>query len=225
MTTPHYNVLIATPGRSMENEYVKSLIKTVTYLNENNISYLYLNEYSSQVNMAREATTMGSMFLDAFSTKPLSGKVTYDKIFWIDSDISWEIEDFTRLYGSDKDIISGLYFSDRGVPMAELSKELGEVLGKNEITEVGAAGFGFICVKSGVFESIPRPWFDIVMQKIKNDEGQEMLVPFGEDYSWCKKAINYGFKVYLDPSVQLAHHKRTTIALKKVEDDSTNSSL
>ena len=81
---PHYNVLICTPGRMMEAEYVRSLVTTISHLEKMGISYLYLNEYSSQVNAAREATIMGSRFLHAFATEPVNGQVTYDKIIWID---------------------------------------------------------------------------------------------------------------------------------------------
>ena len=114
---PHFNVIIATPGRNMESEYVKSLVETITYLNNNNISYLYVNEYSSQVSAAREATAMGSTMLNIFEHRPLSGQVTYDKMFWIDSDISWTIDDFMNIYESDLDILSGVYINEKGVPM------------------------------------------------------------------------------------------------------------
>ena len=40
MSKPHVNILIATPGRMMEAEYVKSLVATLTHLNQNNISYI-----------------------------------------------------------------------------------------------------------------------------------------------------------------------------------------
>jgi hypothetical protein len=87
---PHVNVLLATPGRNMEAEYVKSLIQTISYLNQVGISYMFLNEYSSMVSTAREATAMGDQYLDPFNNSPVRGQVTYDKIFWIDSDIVWK---------------------------------------------------------------------------------------------------------------------------------------
>lgn len=215
---PHFNILIATPGRSMEAEYVRSLIKTTEYLQKVGISYKYLNEYSSQVSAAREATAMGSDFLDAFNKNPVRGECTYDKIIWIDSDISWDIEDFMKICESDKDIISGVYFNHLGVPMFSVHDDQlysdPKILEQAKVPfEIFAAGFGFIGMKSGVFENIPRPWFETVYQQITNNEGQDMLIPFGEDYSWCAKAKRSGFSVYLDPTIRLTHHKKVAIKM------------
>jgi hypothetical protein len=217
LSKPHVNVLICTPGRMMEAEYVKSLVATLTYLNSQNISYIYLNEYSSQVNAAREATVMGSKFLNAFATEPLNGGATYDKVIWIDSDISWTPEDFMNLYNSKFDIVSGLYFNEEGVPLFTFKEDdiffdHKQLKHKEYPFEVFGVGFGFVAMKSGVFESIPRPWFETEFQRITSDDGKEMFVPWGEDFSWCIKAQNAGYKIYLDPSIRLGHHKKIRIA-------------
>ena len=217
MSKPHFNILICTPGRMMEAEYVKSLVATLGYLDKNNISYLYLNEYSSQVNAAREATAMGSKFLHAWSTEPLDGEATYDKMIWIDSDISWSVEDFVKLYESKFDIVSGIYFNEEGVPLFTFEKndiyfDHTKLKYKEYPFEVFGVGFGFVAVKSGIFEVIPRPWFETEFQKITNEDGREMFIPWGEDYSWCIKAKNAGYKIYLDPSIRVGHHKKIRIA-------------
>ena len=217
MLRPHYNVLICTPGRMMEAEYVRSLIATTAHLEKSGISYLYLNEYSSQVNAAREATIMGSRFLNAFATEPVNGQVTYDKIIWIDSDISWTPEQFMKLYESHYDIVSGIYYNEEGVPLFAFNEEDvhfdHELLKRKEYPfEVFAVGFGFVSMKAGVFENIPRPWFDVVFQKIENeDKTKDMYIPWGEDFSWCKKAGEAGYKIYLDPSIKVCHHKKIAV--------------
>lgn len=214
----HYNVLICTPGRSMESEYVKSLVDTISYLQKNGITYKYSNQYSSQVDAARESTIMGSTFLDIFNNKPLLGQATYDKIFWIDSDMSWTIDDFLRLYSSDKDIISGLYISDEGVPMFAPIKENVDMdtrfaFNEKEVFEISAAGFGFICIRNGIFESMKRPWFETRFQHLTSDDGRMSLVPFGEDYSWCVSAKEAGYKIFIDPNVKLVHHKKIALRI------------
>jgi hypothetical protein len=216
MLIPHVNVVICTPGRMMEAEYVKSLVATTDYLTKNGITYYYSNQYSSQVNAAREATVMGSRFLNAFATQPLDGQITYDKIVWIDSDISWTPEDFMKLYESRFDIVSGLYFNEEGVPLFSFKEE--DIYFDNEMLrhkeypfEVFGVGFGFVAMKSGVFESIPRPWFETEFQKITNEDGKEMYIPWGEDFSWCKKAWEAGYKIYLDPSIKVCHHKKMAL--------------
>jgi hypothetical protein len=210
----HYNVLICTPGHSMEAEYVKSLVETIKVLEKEGITYKYLSEYSSTVSGAREATLMGSLFLDGFNPSPVSGKVDYDKIFWIDSDISWDPIDFIRVYKSDKDITSGIYVNNKGLPMftqleSELDIDVLTMCQYEEKFEVAAAGFGFISIKSGIHENIQRPWFESIYQEVENeDKTKKIKIPFGEDYSWCYRARFQGYKIYVDPKVKVTHNKK-----------------
>ena len=146
MSRKQVDVIIATPGHSMEAAYVKSLTETIHVLEEKGISWRFVNRYSSRVAASRESTAMDSEYLDAFNQSPLRGEVEYGKIFWIDSDISWTPSDFLALYESDKDIISGVYLSDRGVHMfAALDKSIEpkKLLNTFNPVEVGAVGFGF----------------------------------------------------------------------------------
>ena len=82
------------------SQYVKSLVETLAECEKRGISYKWLNNYSSLVHHARELTASGSedRILDPMQTKPGGNEITYNKIFWIDSDISWETEDFFKLY-------------------------------------------------------------------------------------------------------------------------------
>ena len=219
MIKPHVDVLIATPGRNMEAEYVKSLVQTVSYLKDQGITYLFLNEYSSMVSSAREATTMGETYLDPFNNSPVRGNVTYDKIFWIDSDIGWEIADFIKILESEKDVVSGLYFNEKMVPMFSVvaedsAKEIDRILRSKKEEEIFAAGFGFIAMKQGVFEKMKRPWFESLFERVEDEEAKkEIFIPYGEDFSWCKKARESGFKIYIDPTVSLSHYKKVKVRL------------
>jgi hypothetical protein len=216
----HYNVLICTPGHSMEAEYVKSLIETIKVLEKEGITYKYLSEYSSTVSGAREATLMGSLFLDGFNPNPVSGKVTYDKIFWIDSDISWHPKDFVKIYQSDKDIVSGIYVNNKGLPMftqleSEINTDLLTMCQYEDAFEVAAAGFGFIAIKSEIHENMQRPWFDSIYQEVENeDKTKKMKIPFGEDYSWCYRARFAGYKIYIDPQIKVTHNKKVPLILR-----------
>jgi len=212
----HYDVLIASPGRNFEAEYVKSLVPTLQYLHENNISYRFASIYSPTVSGAREATLMDDNFLDIFSDKILLGKATADKIFWIDSDMSWTVEDFKKIYESDKDMVSGVYVSDQGVPMFSVNGSTAksrELAATKDVVEVGEVGFGFVCMKSEIFSKIERPWFSTVFQKVTQGE-EERLIPYGEDYSLCIRARKAGYKIFVDTSVRLGHHKKTALYFK-----------
>ena len=213
---PHYNLLIATPGRDVEIDYVKSLVSTIKYLEENDITWKFINGYSAQVAAAREATIMDDEFLDIFSNLPLLGKATYDKILWIDSDMSWTVEDFKKVYESEYDIVSGVYVNYKGLPMFSVNgtvKDNLELVKTKEPFEASHIGFGFVMVKQGVFEVLPRPWFESEFATVKNELGEERLIPYGEDYSWSIKATRAGFKIFVDPNVRLLHHKKIALSV------------
>ena len=203
----------------MDANYVKSLIDTINVLNDEGITYKFLSEYSSQVAMAREATASNSLNLNAFSSLPGAGEFTYDKMFWIDSDIGWTPKDFIDLYISKKDIISGIYFNNKGLAMI---KGIGNDEHPTTITniknfskgifEIESAGFGFICVKSGVFESMERPWFDTEYFELTDGE-KVVKLPYGEDFSWCVKARKNGYKIFADPTVLVDHYKTMKVGI------------
>lgn len=224
---PHFNVVFATPGRGMIPGYVRSLLKTVYILDKEGISWNFLTEYSSLVGHAREMTIGGTSYNDLNNRNPASGSFTYDKIMWIDSDIAWEPIDFFRLYESDKDIISGCYQIEDNTITA-YREPLGLAIPAKEIVKtknpfkVYAVGFGFLCVKNGVFENMPRPWFGQEAVLVKNSETGEEKMKFplmGEDLSWCVKAQKMGLDVWIDPSVRVRHQKTISLDWSDVETD------
>lgn len=194
--------------------YVRSLLATTQMLNEKQITWAFSTEYSSMVSDAREMTLNGDSRNEIKNTKPFKGNVTYDKILWIDSDIAWSPEDVLKLYESEKDIVSGAYLLASGEVTA-YKKLLGpgytfeEVLKMKDLEKVDGTGFGFLCVKQGVFESLSRPWFQSSWITMEDEETkEEFSFPImGEDLSWCKRAREAGFEIWLDPTVKVIHHK------------------
>lgn len=217
---PHFNVVITTPGNKMCAEYVKSLLATIQVFQENNISWFYQSEYASLITNAREATLTGSRFLEAANPCPGKGIYTYDKLFCIDSDIVWNPEHFLQLYSSDKDVISGIYFEAQGADAMVTKKrgqyslmnreEVNDLLQKKELVSVHGVGLGFVCLKSGVLESIKRPWFDL--GKVKYEEnGIVYEIPLGEDLNFCEKLLQSGYQIYVDPTVIVGHVKSNIV--------------
>lgn len=213
MNKPHFDVLIATPGENMVSAYVQSLVDTTRVLNEKGISYQLLTKSGSFVPSTRELTATDTFSHNWETREIASGKYTYNKIIWIDSDIEWTPEDFLKLYYSDLDIISGLYQTNpNGTVAVNLTDPLGRPTLVNKVhfllwdvpVEVGGVGFGFVAMKSGVFEKMNRPWFKI--REVQWDN-LDFKVNMGEDYSWCEGAKEAGFKIWVDPLVKLKHHK------------------
>lgn len=210
----HVNVVICTPGHSMMSSYVESLLATAQELNKRKITWAFSNKYSSHVADAREVTLSGTMQNNIHDSRPFEGNFTYDKLMWIDSDIAWSPDDFIKLYESDKNIISGAYLLASGDVVAyptlmKSSYTIAEVLKMDEPVKIEGAGFGFICIKQGVFETMSRPWFQSVPITIVDEKtGKESTFPImGEDISFCKRALDAGFDIWFDPKVQVQHHK------------------
>jgi len=221
----HYDVLIATPGATMEAQYVKSLVLTLSECDKKGISYKLLNGYSSLVHHARELTASGSdnHNLDPTQTSPGGKDITYNKIFWIDSDISWTPEQFFKIYDSDKDVICGAYLLADGFTTSVHGWENPypipphEIIKMTEVIKIQSLGFGFVAMKSGVFEKISRPWFNLEYVKVgQTADGKDIIDSVGEDISWCVKAYRSGIDLYFDPTVLVTHLKKQPIGWEHI---------
>ena len=80
-----------------------------------------------------------------------------------------------------------------------------------EICHVQSIGFGFVAMRTGVFERMERPWFAHESQKVEREDGTFIVDSLGEDISWCVKAYKAGIPVFLDPSVLVTHMKQVAI--------------
>ena len=216
----HYDILIATPGAMMESQYVKSLVATLAECDKRGITYKFLNAYGSLVHHARELTASGGegLELNPDHKGPMGDKVTYNKIFWIDSDISWEPWQFFKIYDSDYDVCTGAYLLADGITTTVhawgtpggIPKQ--EILQMTEPLKIQSMGFGFVAMKSGVFERLERPWFKHYTQGIQKSDGTTIEDSLGEDISWCINAYKAGVEIYFDPQVLVKHMKKVPIS-------------
>jgi hypothetical protein len=203
------NVIICTPGHSMMTPYVKSLLALTDRLNQEGKTWAWSSEYSSMVSDAREMTLNGDNQNSITEQRPFKGQITYDTLLWIDSDIAFNPDDAMKLINSDKDIISGAYLLSSGEVTAypEMLKggyTYDQVLAMTEPVKVAGVGFGFLAVKSGIFEQLSRPWFQAAMGT--TEDGFTFPI-MGEDLSWCKRVTDLGYDIWFDPTVRVTHHK------------------
>lgn len=215
----HYDVLIATPGAMLESHYVKSLVETLDECSKRGITFKWLNASGSLVHHARELTASGGegLELNPDHNGPMGDSVTYNKIFWIDSDISWTPDQFFKLYESDYEVCTGAYLLADGITTSVHAWGTpggiprGEILKMTEPLKVQSIGFGFVAIKSGVFERLERPWFKHYSQGIQRSDGSIIEDSIGEDISWCINAYKAGVDIYFDPSVLVTHIKKAPI--------------
>ena len=201
----------------MDARYVKSIIETGKVLDAQGISWTYQSEGSSDVAVARELTACGTSKTLGYDVSEFGlGAYTYEKVFWIDSDVAWTPGDFLRLLGSPLDVVGAAAMMDDGETVTARLSGVGrnmtrdEVLSQGGVFEVEGIGFSFLSVRQGVFEAIGRPWFKYSDFPIL--DGQ-VVIHRGEDYSWCDRVRDTGFSIYLDPNVQIAHMKQIGLVL------------
>jgi hypothetical protein len=216
----YYDILIATPGAMMEAQYVKSLVNSLAECDKRGLTYRFISGSGSLVHHARELTVSGGegLELNPNHKGPIGDSVTYNKIFWIDSDISWEPWQFFKIYDSEYDVCTGAYLLADGVTTTVhawgtpggIPKQ--EIMQMTEPLKIQSMGFGFVAMKSGVFERMERPWFKHYTQGIQKSDGTTIEDSLGEDISWCINAYKSGIEIYFDPTVLVKHMKKIPIS-------------
>ena len=76
-----------------------------------------------------------------------------------------------------------------------------------KLVEVDWVGTAFTLINMKVFKKMPRPWFEY-------DFNPKHIV--GEDVLFCIKAKKLGYKVYVDPEVNIGH--LLTVSIRKNKD-------
>jgi hypothetical protein len=219
MKTPHYDVVIATPGSGVKMEYVRSLVETTKWLNNVGKKYHFISRFSSFVPSAREKTLTDSPGENWEAMEVADGAFTYDKLLWIDSDIEWDVSVVERLLSHRLDIIGAMMpVNSQGVVGAMRLNEMREpatltwtdFMLEGEPVQVDGIALGMAAISYGVMEGMRRPWFKIRQTRIS---GVEFPVNMGEDYSFCLNAKDAGFLVWVDPLAKVRHVKEIILTI------------
>ena len=139
----------------------------------------------------------------------------FDYIMWVDSDIIIPKDTLVKLLSHEKEIVSGVYSYKRlngGEVVAkrfiDKKKEdyqdikISEIKEASGLMQIDGMGFGCVLTKVSVFDKIPFPWFIYT---------QDM----GEDIFFCRKAMNEGYKLWLDTDVICGHIGTVNYDIKK----------
>lgn len=196
------NVVIATPGLFINASYVLSLSKTLSALSKRGMTWKFITHSGPNIYQLRNVIHRDIVENDIF----------YDKVFWIDSDISWKEEDFLKLLDSEKDIVSAAYMLNNGelsaIDFNGLKYTPEKIKDEKKLIQISANGMGFMAMKYGILERMDSPFLDNIIKK----RGFDLNYIYGEDVLFCMEAQKRGFDVWLDPTVRVDHHK--TMPLK-----------
>lgn len=213
-------IVFCIPGNSFSGRFLECWTNTVHFCFNNNIRPILSRHESCNIYYVRNMC-LGADVSRGKDQKPFDGKLDYDFLMWIDTDIAWDPRMIGTLINHDKDIVSGIYAMSDGQFIAtckewdeEYFKKNGhfqflnikDVEGKSVLIEVAYTGFGFILIKKGVFESMEYPWFRPIMKQIGN--AQDFCM---EDVGFCLTARERGYKIFIDPQVRVGHEKRVVL--------------
>lgn len=207
-------VAIVTPCMSgnVNLHFAISLITTIKAMKKVECQF-FSNIGSSILHMARNQLVAQAMAAKA------------DKIVMIDDDVSWTNEGFERLILAPERIVGGVYQKKPHNPYAKPDMAMsanagGLVPNWQGLCEVDGAATGFLRVDREVFEAMKPNALKIHDDNMPAHEVAELYKYFafgslikdghtyehGEDYYFCHRARDAGFKTYIDPKIKLGHH-------------------
>ena len=162
---------------------------------------------------------------------PFQGKIKYDYLMWLDTDIQFEPEQVLSLFKTMEkhkniEVCGGIYLTTSGTHSTIVKdwdldfflktgmfpflspQQLREIAQQSpmKLAEVFYAGMGFLMMKKGALEKITYPWFEPIMHEIEFSKDFS-----SEDVSMCWKLNDAGVKIYIDPSIIVGHEKSTII--------------
>ena len=213
-------IVFCLPGSHYSGRFLVSFTELILTCKQLGMSTIISQDYSSMVNYAR-CKVAGADVTRGKNQAPFGGKVNYDYMMWIDSDIRFNTENFMSLLKMDKDIASGWYSQPGGMtPVVETMDEeyfkshgyfefisSDEMSKRSDLFKADYVGFGWVLIKRGVFESISYPWFAPKLLKI----GEDLEDMCSEDVSFCIDARQVGHEIWVDPTVRVGHEKLLTI--------------
>lgn len=221
-------LLIATPAYAgnMSSHYVGSLMNTMFgIMNDKLLTEFHLLTYDRESLIPRARNRAAKHLLDA----------CYDKLLFIDADISFEYESVKKLVQSDKLIVGGTYPLKREpiqINFNPLQEHVGE---ENPRTESGFRAYrekwcdpktkevevrhiptGFMMIDQKVFQKmilagVPEysEYNDVDGLEYQYFDFFQTKVRMGkyesEDWGFCSLARELGFKIYLNTGIVNGH--------------------
>jgi hypothetical protein len=223
-------VLFAIPGGSFTPGFFDSWTKLTMAAGRLPFDMVCTRHYSPVIYHCR-ANLLGADNRAGEHQIPFQGKLNYDYMMWLDTDINFTVEQVVSLFETMQkkkhvDVLCGIYLTADGhhstivkdwdvnfflktgmfpfLTIPQLKEEAAKTADK--LAKVFYAGMGFMMVRKGAFEKVTYPWFEPVMHEI------EMSRDFSsEDVSLCWKWAEKGVGIYIDPEIVVGHEKSIVI--------------
>jgi hypothetical protein len=214
-------VIFCMPGRTYSREFLLGWTDLMMQASARGHQCMISQQYTSCVHFAR-AKCLGGDVLKGPDQKPFQGKVDYDVIMWIDSDMVFRPDDFFALLESPHDVTAGLYMMENMQEFAVVKNwdkdyfakhgsfkflRPDDIVGSAQYVKVAYSGMGWMMIRKGVVEDLKYPWFYGPLEVIS--EG--VVDMNSEDVSFCKALDAAGHPIYVDTKVRVGHQKSLVI--------------
>jgi GT2 family glycosyltransferase len=216
-------IIFCLPGASYSGRFLQCWTNLLAELPKYKISYGLSQHYMCNIYHVR-TKCLGASIERGVDQKPFDGKLDYDYILWIDSDMVFEPEDLFKLLEHDKDVISGVYKMSDDVNYATVETMDDEFFAQNmyyqflqredvkhknkKLFRVDYTGMGWMLVKRGVIEKMKYPWFYPRKKEWKARGWSEFV---WDDVEFCMRVRELGHDIWIDPNIIIGHEKMVVL--------------
>lgn len=197
-------VAIPTYDRKLDINVVIALLSEQAVAIANG-DILKINFLSGNAGIAQARNQLATEFMES----------DFDRMFFLDADITWEIGNIVKLAHSPVDFVGGGYRLKReeeSYPIAWLRDGKDLWSDTNGLIEVEGVPTGFLSLSRKVFQTMldkyPERELTVQCGHKAYCFFQMPLVDghlYGEDLYFCREWLESGGKVYLSPEIKLTH--------------------
>ena len=221
-------ILFSLPGNSFSSNFLLSWSMLIDSCYKKNINIVLAPGVASSLSLAR-SKSLGYTALGGANQLPFQGKIEYDFIMFLDSDILFKPDDFFALLESPHDITSGLYMHNDSKNYNTCQKWDTEYFMKNGTFEyitpttleaykknalskympIAFTGLGFTLMRKGVLEKLSYPIFWSDIQTIPSNDSTKpdaVEIP-SDDMAFFLNLKKAGITSYVDTSIRVGHEK------------------
>ena len=216
-------IIFCLPGASYSGRFLQCWTNLIGELPEYKISFALSQDYLCNIYHAR-TKVLGASIERGVDQKPFDGKIDYDYIMWIDSDIIFQPEQFFKLIDHDKDVVSGMYMMQDNINYATVENMDENFFAQNvyyrflqredvkrkkkKLFKVDYTGMGWMLIKKGVIEKMKYPWFYPRKKEWKERGWSEFV---WDDVEFCHRIHEVGHNIWVDPKIIVGHEKTVVL--------------
>ena len=204
MEQPNIKILTPCFGGNVTAAYFHSIVNLFPYAMQNGINLsIETLPNCSLICLGRDIMLRRAMHDDSWT-----------HILWIDADLRFQPEYIHSMILDDKDIVGGIY-PKKGLPIDFASSPEPGGEETEFLLETIYVATGFMMIKREVVEKMYDHYEEELAFKYQGDDVYvDLFAPIiadsglylTEDYAFCKRAKDIGFKTYMSKRFELPHY-------------------